>query len=130
MVWRKTKFKHSIWEHRGGRKHNIRTTSRKPDNNENDNNTVDVVFDFKLGEKAYIKPIQFIGEKIYKDRVLRGVIASEEDKFWKFISTKRFINPELINLDKRLLEKFYLNKGYYNVNINSFIGSFNSTSRT
>ncbi len=90
--------------------------------NENDNNTVDVVFNFKLGEKAYIKTIQFIGEKIYKDRVLRGVIASEEDKFWKFISTKKFINPDLINLDKRLLKKFYLNKGHYQVNISdSFI---------
>ncbi len=90
--------------------------------NENNNNTVDVVFNVKLGEKAYIKLIQFIGEKVYKDRVLRGIIASEEDKFWKFISSKRFINPELINLDKRLLEKYYLNKGHYQVTISdSFI---------
>jgi len=89
---------------------------------ENNNNTVDVVFNVKLGEKAYIKLIQFIGEKVYKDRVLRGIIASEEDKFWKFISNKRFINPELINLDKRLLKKYYLNKGHYQVTISdSFI---------
>ena len=89
---------------------------------ENNNNTVDVVFNVKLGEKAYIKLIQFIGEKVYKDRVLRNIIASEEDKFWKFISNKRFINPELINLDKRLLKKYYLNKGHYQVTISdSFI---------
>ena len=58
----------------------------------------------------------------YKDRTLRGVIVSEEDRFWKFITKDRFINPELINLDKRLLKKFYLNKGHYQVVISdSFI---------
>tara|TARA_B100002051_G_scaffold270790_1_gene304305 strand:- start:752 stop:2980 length:2229 start_codon:yes stop_codon:yes gene_type:complete len=89
---------------------------------ENDNNTVNVIFDVKLGEKAFIKTIQFIGDKIYKDRTLRGVIVSEEDRFWKFITKDRFINPELIKLDKRLLKKFYLNKGHYQVVISdSFI---------
>ena len=44
---------------------------------ENNNNTVDVIFNVKLGEKAFIKTIQFIGDKVYKDRLLRGVIASE-----------------------------------------------------
>ena len=89
---------------------------------ENSNNTVNVLFNIKLGEKAFIKKIQFIGDKIYKDRALRGIIASQEDKFWKFITKKRFINPELINLDKRLLKNFYLNKGHYKVTISdSFI---------
>ena len=89
---------------------------------ENDNNTVNVIFNVKLGDKAFIKTIQFIGDKIYKDRALRGIIASEEDRFWKFITNKRFINPELINLDKRLLKNFYLNKGHYQVVISdSFI---------
>ena len=89
---------------------------------ENNNNTVNVIFDVKLGEKAFIKTIQFIGDKVYKDRTLRGVIVSEEDRFWKFITNDKFINPELINLDKRLLRKFYLNKGHYQVVISdSFI---------
>ncbi len=89
---------------------------------ENNNNTVDVIFNVKLGEKAFIKTIQFIGEKVYKDRTLRGVIVSEEDRFWKFITKDRFINPDLINLDKRLLRKFYLNKGHYQVTVSdSFI---------
>ena len=63
---------------------------------ENQNNTVNVIFDVVLGEKAFIKKIQFIGDKVYKDRTLRGVIASEEDRFWKFITKDRFINPDLI----------------------------------
>ena len=44
---------------------------------------------------------------------------SEEHKFWKFISNKKYLNEEIINLDKRLLKNFYLNKGFYKVKINS-----------
>ena len=42
---------------------------------------------------------------------------SEEHKFWKFISNKVYLNENLINLDKRLLENYYKNRGYYNVKI-------------
>ena len=49
------------------------------------------------------------------------MIASEEHKFWKFISKKVFLNQSLISLDKRLLENYYRNQGYYQVKIlNSF----------
>ena len=45
------------------------------------------------------------------------MIASEEAKFWKFISKNIYLNTERIELDKRLLKNFYLSKGYYNVEI-------------
>ena len=64
----------------------------------NNNNTVDVIYNIDLGEKAYIKAIEFIGDKYYKDRLLRNIIISEEDKFWKFITNRRFLNPE--NIEK------------------------------
>ena len=44
---------------------------------------------------------------------------SEEYKFWKFISGRKFLNQDMIELDKNLLKNFYLNKGYRNVEINS-----------
>ena len=47
------------------------------------------------------------------------MIVSEEYKFWKFISGKKYLNEKLNKLDLRLLKNFYLNKGYYNVDINS-----------
>ena len=72
-----------------------------------------------MGEKAKIQKISFIGNKIFKDRKLRRVIMSEEYKFWKFISGKKFLNESLIEFDTRLLRNFYLNKGFYNVKINS-----------
>ena len=84
-----------------------------------DENRVTIINEINLGEKAKIKKISFIGNKVFKDRKLRNVIISEEYKFWKFISGKKFLNPDLINFDKRLLKNFYLNQGFYDVKINS-----------
>ncbi len=93
--------------------------------NDNENETVDLIYNIDLGEKTLIKNIIFTGEKFYKDRKLKNIIVSEESKFWKFISNKKYLNPEQINLDLRLLEKFYLNKGFYNVKIKNSSAVFN-----
>ena len=83
------------------------------------NNKVNLNYDIEMGEKAKIRKISFIGDKVYKDRKLRSIILSEESKFWKFISGKKYLNQNLLNLDAKLLRKFYLNKGYYNIKINT-----------
>ena len=82
-------------------------------------NKIDLTFNINLGEKAKIKKITFIGNKIFKDSKLKSLIASEEYKFWKIISGKKYLNENLINFDTRLLRNFYLNKGYYDVDIKS-----------
>ena len=82
-------------------------------------NLVNINFNFNLGEKAKIKKISFIGNKIFKDRKLKRIIASTEFKYWKFISGRKYLNPAIADLDKRLLKNFYLINGYYNVKINS-----------
>jgi len=83
------------------------------------NNQINLAYKIDLGEKAKIKSVSFIGNKIFKDRKLRNVIVSEEYKFWKFLSGKKYLNTDIINLDERLLKNFYLNNGFYNVKINS-----------
>ena len=87
--------------------------------NENSNNTVDLQYKFDLGEIAKIKKINFIGEKIYNDTVLRNIIISEETKFWKFITKNKFLDLNRIRADVSRLEKFYKNRGFYNVKIKS-----------
>ena len=85
---------------------------------ENQNNTINIIYNVNMGEKATIKEIQFIGDKKYKKRKLSSIITSEENKFWKVISKGKYLNISRIELDKRLLKNFYLNKGYYQVQIN------------
>ena len=85
-------------------------------------NSIKLIYDIDLGDKAKINEIQFIGDKKIKDRKLINVITSEESKFWKFISNRVYLDKDRINLDKRLLTRYYQNNGYYNVNIeNSFV---------
>ena len=50
--------------------------------------------------------LTFIGNKIFKDKKLKRLIASTEYKFWKFISGRKYLNPNLANLDIRLLKNF------------------------
>ena len=87
-----------------------------------DNNKVNLEYNVNLGEKAKIKKIKFIGNKIFKDKKLKNIIISEEYKFWKFISQNKYLNINLTKFDERLLKNFYLNQGYYNVNISSSFG--------
>jgi outer membrane protein insertion porin family len=82
-------------------------------------NKVKITYDIFLGNKAKIKKISFIGDKVFKDNELKRIIISEEYKFWKFVSGKKYLNSNLVNFDKRLLRNFYLNNGYYDVKINS-----------
>ncbi len=82
-------------------------------------NKINLEYNIDIGEKARIEKISFIGDKKFKDKKLKSVIITEEYKFWKFITGKKFLNESLIELDLRLLKNFYLNKGYYNVQIDS-----------
>jgi outer membrane protein insertion porin family len=84
-----------------------------------DDNMISIDYRIDLGERSKIKKISFIGDKIYKNRKLRNIIISEEYRFWKLISGKKFLQEEIIEIDKRLLKNFYLNKGYYNVEVNT-----------
>ena len=82
-------------------------------------NKINLEYKITLGDKSKIRKITFLGNNNYKDKKLKSLIVSEEYKFWKFLSGKKFLNEEFIALDQRLLRNFYLNKGYYDVNINT-----------
>jgi len=86
---------------------------------ENNNGTVNLIYDIEVGKKAKINRIEFVGHKIFKNKKLRNIILSEESKFWKFISRKKYLNKDQIDRDERLLKNFFLNRGYYDVIINA-----------
>ena len=81
------------------------------------NNQVEVFFFVNKGERLKITEIQFIGDKKIRDKRLRDVIASEENKFWKFLTRNTILNNKNIELDKRLLSNYYKSIGYYDVKV-------------
>ena len=93
-----------------------------------DVDNLDLIFDINRGEVTKISKISFTGDKKVRDKRLRDVIASEEDKFWKIISkntkviivegnyillnsypwselNKFFNTTIMINCEKKILEK-------------------------
>ena len=91
----------------------------EPSINYNENNTVNLIYDFTLGEIAKINTIKFIGDKVFRDSTLRNIIVSEESKFWKFITSNKFLDANRINLDVLRLKNFYLNRGFFDIQIKS-----------
>ena len=87
---------------------------------------LDLIIEIEKGSKTKISSIKFIGDKKVKDKRLRDIIASEEDKFWKIISNNTNFTQNLINLDLRLLNNYYKSIGYYNVEINSNSAEINN----
>ena len=85
----------------------------------NNNNSIDLIYNFNLGKRAKINEIIFTGNKIFKSRKLRKIILSEETRPWKFITKNKYLNPNRISTDVNLLNKFYKNRGFYNVKIKS-----------
>jgi len=85
----------------------------------NSNNTIDLNFNIDLGDKVKISKIKFSGDKIVKDKILRNLITTEEAKFWKFLSKKKYLNEQSLLRDERLLKNYYLNEGYYDVVIST-----------
>ncbi len=86
---------------------------------DNNNNTVNIIYNFNLGNRAKINEIKFIGNKIFKNSKLRKLIISEESKPWKFLTQNKFLNEKTVEIDVNLLENYFKNKGYYNVLIKS-----------
>ena len=84
-----------------------------------DAKNLDLIFEINRGEVTRISKISFLGDKKIKEKRLRDIIASEENKFWKFITRNTRFNENLINLDKRLLVNYYKSIGYYDVKVTS-----------
>ena len=81
------------------------------------NNRVNLYFFLEKGERLKISQIKFIGDKKVREKRLRDIIVSEENKFWKFLTRNTILNTNNIELDVRLLENYYKSLGYYDVKI-------------
>ena len=82
-------------------------------------NRVNMIYSINKGERAKIAKIYFLGDKKMRNRKLSDIITSQENTFWKIFSKNVYLSKERVELDKRLLKRYYKNKGYYEVDISS-----------
>ena len=84
-----------------------------------EDNRINLVYRIEKGNKTKINDIFFIGNKKIKSNKLRDVIKSTPHNWWRLLSITN-INPEIIKRDTSILKDFYLNEGYFDVQITSY----------
>ncbi|HEV2532570.1 outer membrane protein assembly factor BamA [Phenylobacterium sp.] len=82
---------------------------------------VDLIFKIDEGPKSGILRVNFLGNKAYSDNDLRGVVVTEESKWYKFFSSNANYDPDRLEYDKEQLRKFYRNHGYYDFRVVSSV---------
>jgi outer membrane protein insertion porin family len=75
-------------------------------------NRVDLVFEINEGEFTGVRGINFIGNHVFSEGKLRGVIQTKESRWYRFLSTDDTYDPDRLTYDRELLRKFYLTEGY------------------
>ncbi len=80
-------------------------------------NRIDLVFEISEGPTTGIRAISFLGNRVFDDSELRGVILTRESRWWRIFSSNDNYDPDRVAYDRELLRQYYLSKGYADFNV-------------
>lgn len=86
-----------------------------------DQNRVDVIYAIKEGEKTRIADINFVGNRKFSDSDLSAVVATKTSAWWRFLSAADAYDPARLEVDRDMLRRFYLQRGYADVQVTSAV---------
>jgi outer membrane protein insertion porin family len=75
-------------------------------------NRVDLIFSITDGPTTGVSKINFTGNKIFSSDTLKGQIATEESRWWKFLASNDNYDPDRLQFDRESLRRYYINRGY------------------
>ncbi|MBN4047745.1 outer membrane protein assembly factor BamA [Oceanicaulis sp. AH-315-P02] len=75
-------------------------------------NRVDLIFEISEGPVTDVRRINFVGNVIFTDAELRRILATEESRWWKLLTSNDNYDPDRMEYDRELLRQFYGDKGY------------------
>ncbi|MBL4602911.1 MAG: outer membrane protein assembly factor BamA [Emcibacteraceae bacterium] len=84
-------------------------------------NRVNLVFEISEGAKSVIGKINFLGNKVFNNSILRTKMASVESRWWKFMASEDTYDPDRLTYDKQLLRDFYREQGYADFRVTSAV---------
>nr|WP_250646682.1 outer membrane protein assembly factor BamA [Pseudemcibacter aquimaris] len=84
-------------------------------------NRVNLVFEVSEGAKSVIGKINFLGNKVFNNDILRSKLATVESRWWKFLASEDTYDPDRLNYDKQLLRDFYREQGYADFRVTSAV---------
>jgi outer membrane protein insertion porin family len=82
-------------------------------------NRVNVNFTIVEGEKALIKDIRFVGNKVYSDKTLRDQIKLSTPGWFTWYTKADQYSKEKLTTDVDTLRAYYLNHGYLEMQVQS-----------
>lgn len=84
-------------------------------------NRVDLVFEISEGPVTGVRAINFIGNRDFTDRKLRGAVLTAQSRFWKIFNSNDNYDPDRLEYDRELLRQFYTDKGYADFSVLSAV---------
>ncbi len=84
-------------------------------------NRIDVIYEIDEGPKTGIAKVNFIGNKIFTDNELRGVVLTKESRWWRFFTNYDNYDPDRLEYERELLRKHYGQNGYADFSIISAV---------
>jgi len=79
---------------------------------ERPDNRLDLIFEIVEGDLTGVSSIDFVGNRAFSDRRLRGVIETSESGFLSQFLSSDVYDPDRLELDKELLRQFYFERGH------------------
>src|SRR5262245_56737728 len=101
-----------IYRHQG--RYDVRVT---PEIIEQPNNRVDLVFTIVEGQKTGVRSIEFVGNVAFSYYRLKDVIKTRKSTLLSFLGGNDVYDPDRIEADRDLIRRFYLSKGYADVQV-------------
>lgn len=84
-------------------------------------NRVNLVYEITEGPITKVQHINFIGNNVYSDDVLKDVVRTEEGRWYRFFSSDDKYDPDRLLYDQELLRRHYVSNGYADFQVKSAI---------
>jgi outer membrane protein insertion porin family len=87
-----------------------------------DQNRVDLVFEIVEGDPALVARVAFVGNNAFSEARLKDVVSTQEETWFRLLSSSDIYDPERLTYDRELLRRFYLRQGYADVQVSGASG--------
>ena len=96
--------------------HSVKLSYRLENDEENEK-AKKLVINIEENNKLYIKQIQFIGNRNISSQKLKAFMKSREKSLFSFFTSGGVYQDEFIEHDRQVIEYYYRNQGYLNVQV-------------
>ena len=95
-----------------------------------DNNRINLIYNIDEADVLKVSKINIIGNNIFSDSELKNIMSTKVPSLLKFWASGDQYDPDRIEYDKQLIQKFYSKNGYVNFKFTSSIAQLiNNTNK-